>query len=37
MRWQEEAYGDSAFSSLTARVRTGLDSTPLSYNRGKRG
>ena len=37
VRWQEEAYGDSAFSSLTARVRTGLDSTPLSYNRVERG
>ncbi|MFT5088404.1 MAG: hypothetical protein ACI906_004485 [Candidatus Latescibacterota bacterium] len=37
VRWTEEAVGDEEFSSLNARVRTGLDSTPIRYNRVERG
>ncbi len=37
VRWSEEAIGDPEFSSLSARVRTGLDSTPIRYNRVERG
>ena len=37
VRWVEEAIGDEEFSSLSARVRTGSDSTPIRYNRVERG
>lgn len=37
VRWVEEAVGDPEFSSLSARVRTGLDDTPIRYNRVERG
>ena len=37
MRWVEEALGEAEFSSLSARVRTGTDPTPLRYNRVERG
>ena len=31
VRWVEEVVGEAPFSRLTARVRTGLDDTPLIY------
>lgn len=37
VRWVEEALGEAEFSSLSARVRTGTDPTPLRYNRVERG
>ena len=37
VRWLEEAVGEAEFSSLSARVRTGTDPTPLRYNRVERG
>ncbi len=37
VRWTEESVGDAEFSSLAARVRTGLDDTPINYNIVKRG
>ena len=31
VRWAEEVVGEAPFSRLTARVRTGLDNTPIIY------
>ncbi|MBT5805077.1 MAG: hypothetical protein HOI20_26100 [Gemmatimonadetes bacterium] len=31
LRWVEEAIGDSLFSEVTVRMRTGTDDTPLNY------
>ena len=33
VRWTEEVVGEAPFSRLTARVRTGLDDTPIVYRR----
>ena len=33
VRWVEEEVGEAPFSRLTARVRTGLDDTPIIYRR----
>ncbi len=37
VRWVEEALGEAEFSSLSVRVRTGTDPTPLRYNQVERG
>jgi len=33
VRWTEDSVGESAFSSVGVRVRTGLDDTPIVYRR----